>query len=311
VSWVAVIGGVVAAGSAAYQSNQAGKAAGKSAKGYQAGIDEQRRQFDTIMSMLAPQRGLGDQATNALARLYGYAPTASGVGGYGGYDPNAPKPPPGYVDPKGPSGAHGFGRSAMEFSDVLGLDPFGSSSKKKRAKKKAAAAQAQYEAELAAYNQQRQQQFATDQAALPQGLDVFQKSPDYQWKRDEGMRDIGNSFAARGGAFSGNALRALTDFNSNLASGEFGNFVNRQLAMAGLGQTATSQGVSSANYTGGNIANLLGQQGNARASGIVDQSNALTGGVNDLAGLWGSWQRNRQTAQPTGWANRQITAGYG
>lgn len=283
------------------QNQGAKSAAGASAAGSAAGIAEQRRQFDLIMSMLSGQRGLGNQATNALARLYGYKPTFVP-------DPN----PNAYMTPSQGSGdvfnSDGT-RSIIQGTDPLGLysggsvtaervlDPLGLFGGGKKKKKKQQQQQQQLAAQNAAYEQNvaaARAAFDAEQAALPQGLDVFQASPDYNFRRDEGMRNIENSFAARGGAASGNALRALTDFNSNLASGEFGNFVNRQLAMAGLGQTATNQGVNAAMYTGGNVANLLGQQGNARASGIVNQTNAWTNGLNDLAGIYGAWMRNKQ-----------------
>jgi hypothetical protein len=126
------------------------------------------------------------------------------------------------------------------------------------------------------------------------GLDVFTASPDYQFRRDEGNRDINNSFAARGGALSGNALRTLNQYNSDLASGEFGNYYNRRLAGAGLGQVATGQGVGAATNAGNNVSNLLSQQGNARASGIVDSTNAWTNGLNQAGQWYGNWLRNRQ-----------------
>jgi hypothetical protein len=122
----------------------------------------------------------------------------------------------------------------------------------------------------------------------------FYTSPDYNFRRTEGTRDINNSFAARGGALSGNALRGITDFNSNLASGEFNNFYQRRLQEAGLGGAATSQGVNAANYTGANVSNLLSDQGNARASGIINQNNALVGGLNQAGTWYGNWLRNRQ-----------------
>jgi hypothetical protein len=118
---------------------------------------------------------------------------------------------------------------------------------------------------------------------------AFFASPDYNFRRTEGMRDIGNSFAARGGAFSGNALRALTDFNSNLAAGEFGNYFNRQAALAGIGQTATNTSAQAGLNTSGNISNALINQGNARASGIQDKygsfNNAINGGIQNYL-LW-------------------------
>jgi hypothetical protein len=299
VSWAAVIGGVVAAGGAIYQSNQAGKASKKVSAASQAALDEQRRQFDLVMQMLNPQRQLGNSAINTLNRLQGFDPVYSPE-----YQPNS-------LYSTAPTSAGGGGSSTIRtltrdlprelagIGDIFGFDPFGSSSKKKKAKKAAEAAAA---AQAAALQQQQQQYntnrdaFIASERAKPQGLDVFTASPDYEFRRNEGLRGIENSFSARGGARSGNALRALADFNSNLASSEYGNFFNRLLAQAGLGQTATNNAVNSAQYTSGSIANLLGQQANARASGIVDQTNAITGGLNNLAGIYGAWLRNKQNS---------------
>lgn len=115
----------------------------------------------------------------------------------------------------------------------------------------------------------------------------FFTSPDYTFRRDEGQRGIGNSFAARGGAASGNALRALSQFNSNLASGEFGNYTNRLMSMAGLGQVANSQAASAGNnYTAG-LQQSNQQQGDARASGILGTTNSIINGLGDFAQYWG------------------------
>jgi hypothetical protein len=114
------------------------------------------------------------------------------------------------------------------------------------------------------------------------------------------MRDIGNSFAARGGAFSGNALKALTQFNQNLAAGSFGDWWNRTANRAGIGQTTASNLGSLGLQTAGNIGNILGTSatnignnliagGNARASGI----NQASQGAENALGFWlgGGWGR--------------------
>lgn len=131
-------------------------------------------------------------------------------------------------------------------------------------------------------------------------MSVFTNSPDYQFRRDEGTRDIGNSFAARGGAFSGNALRGLNDFNSGLASQEFGNYFNRQAALAGIGQTATNNantlGMNFANQGGNALANM----GDARASGIANQANIWGNALGGAANAFGQWYGNRNPYQNTG-----------
>ena len=119
--------------------------------------------------------------------------------------------------------------------------------------------------------------------ALPTGLDVFQASPDFQFRQEQGLEGIAQTLGAGGaGAFSGNALRSLNEFNSNLASGEFGDFINRRLAAAGLGQVSTSQAGQGALTTGLSVGNQLQNQGNARASGILGQTAATGNLVKDL-----------------------------
>lgn len=129
-------------------------------------------------------------------------------------------------------------------------------------------------------------------------MSQFFASPDYNFRRSEGQRDIGSSFAARGGAASGNALRALSEFNSNLASGEFGNWWNRTASQAGVGQTTAGNlgqlGANTANNISGilqnsatNIGNLGVAGANARASGLVGAANAQANGLNNTANILG------------------------
>lgn len=109
----------------------------------------------------------------------------------------------------------------------------------------------------------------------------FFTSPGFEFRRDEGLRTIGNQFSARGTALSGNALRELTNFNSGLASGEFGNFFNQQAALAGIGQTATNTtGILGAN-TAAQTGNFLGQQGSIRGSGILGQNSIWNNVINN------------------------------
>lgn len=132
--------------------------------------------------------------------------------------------------------------------------------------------------------------------AAPTGPDMsgFFNSPGYQFRRDEGTRDIGNSFGAAGGAFSGNALKALAEFNSGLASQEFGQHVNQLNQIAGNGQQATSEN----NQLGANAANVQGRNalyaGDSRASGIENTANIVGSGINQLGQIGGYYSQNRK-----------------
>lgn len=116
-------------------------------------------------------------------------------------------------------------------------------------------------------------------ALMSGDMSGFETSPGYNFVRSEGLRDINNSFAARGGALSGNALRALAQFNSGLASNEFGNYFERNARLAGLGGSATNNAAAYGAQSASNIGNALIGGGNARASGVLGVNNAIQGGI--------------------------------
>jgi hypothetical protein len=139
---------------------------------------------------------------------------------------------------------------------------------------------------------------------------AFFKSPDYQFRKDQGMQGIGNSFSASGGAKSGNALKALADFNSNLAAGEFGNYFNRQLALAGQGQASTNTSAQAGIATGGIVGNALQNSADTRASGVAGGYNAIGAGISGLGQGLGYYLQQRQN--PYGnYAPQANNWGYG
>jgi hypothetical protein len=155
------------------------------------------------------------------------------------------------------------------------------------------AAEAQERAALAAVEEQRRQYdqsradlqpwLTAGQGALGrlQDPNAFQASPSYDFRRNEGMRGIENSFAAGGMGQSGNALKALADFNSGLASQEHGQWWNQQAGLAGVGQTAGTNLGQLGQNTAANVGNALSQYGDARASGYLGRSAAFANGIND------------------------------
>ena len=119
----------------------------------------------------------------------------------------------------------------------------------------------------------------------------FRASPDYNFVRTEGQRGLEQSAAARGGAFSGNALRALSDYNQGLASEQYGAFYNRLAGVAGIGQNATN---STAAF-GANAANQIGANdiaaGDARASGIMGSAKSWTNALNTGLNAYGAYKK--------------------
>jgi hypothetical protein len=121
-------------------------------------------------------------------------------------------------------------------------------------------------------------------------MDDFEQDPGYQFRMDEGMKALERSAAARGGLFSGRAMKDTLRFGQGLGSQEYGaafdrfnvqntNTFNRLASIAGVGQTAANQtGAAAANYGNAAAGNIIGA-GNAAAAGRVGGANAISGGI--------------------------------
>jgi hypothetical protein len=103
----------------------------------------------------------------------------------------------------------------------------------------------------------------------------FSASPDYNFRLQQGQKALDQSAASRGNLLSGKQVKASQEFGGNLASGEYGNWFNRLMGVAGQGQQAANSENSSnlgATQLGNNALLAQGafqQQGaEALASGI-------------------------------------------
>jgi hypothetical protein len=140
-----------------------------------------------------------------------------------------------------------------------------------------------------------------------------QNDPGYQFRLQQGQQALQNSAAARGGLLTGGTAKALSDYNQNSASNEYGNVYNRALqnyntnyntftndqtntfnrlqALSGGGQVSAnnlnSAGLNFANSAGQigiGAANAIGQDyqniGAAQASGYNNGASATANAVN-------------------------------
>jgi hypothetical protein len=291
----AIAGTVLTIGATAYGANRANAAGRAGARGANNATAESARQYDQSRADQAPWMTTGAGAINQLGRLFGL-PTQTAQqsqwdnsqlvqsqGGIPTMDAQRYANDPAYkyawdktlaneqATRPGWSGQSTYNMRAND-SDWTRLN----------------STMGQY---LAEYNTQNPQQQQGGQAGSD--MSGFFTSPGYQFRRDEGTRGIERTAAAQGGAFSGNALKALAEFNSGLASQEFGQYFNQLASIAGLGQTATAQtGAMGANHANNASRNAL-YAGDARASGIENQANIIGQGVNGLAGMYGYYSRNR------------------
>ena len=158
---------------------------------------------------------------------------------------------------------------------------------------------------------------------------TLQEDPGYQFRVQEGQRDLERSAAGRGILQSGPTLKAITQYGQELGSQEYANAYGRAQAtygrdveaynramgryqlgydvgqglrgrqfnelatLAGIGQTSTSTLAGLGAQYAGQQGELSMQRGNALAAGQVGQANAYAagfGGIGNIANQYGQYQ---------------------
>lgn len=151
---------------------------------------------------------------------------------------------------------------------------------------------------------------------------ILAQDPGYQFRLQQGQLALERSAAAKGGAASGGALKALTQYGQDYASGEYNNafqrynttqsnLFNRLQTLAGTGLSAAGTGVGAGTATAGQESGNVTQGANTQAQNILQalgiQGNAITGAANATAsGYVGG--TNALTSGITGGVNSGLNA---
>jgi hypothetical protein len=118
-------------------------------------------------------------------------------------------------------------------------------------------------------------------------------NPLVSFLRDQGFESIQETAAANKRLGAGGTLKDLTQFNTDLASTIVPQLQNQRFNQlfntASLGSNAAAGVSTNQLNTASNIGNLLGAQGAAEASGIIGGANAITGGIQNIAGAAGAF----------------------
>lgn len=99
------------------------------------------------------------------------------------------------------------------------------------------------------------------------GMSDFEADPGYGFRMSEGMKALDRSAASRGGLLSGATLKGAQRYGQDMASQEYqnafnryqinrGNVLNSLQSLAGVGQTAVNQGITSGQQYATNVGNL-------------------------------------------------------
>lgn len=115
---------------------------------------------------------------------------------------------------------------------------------------------------------------------------AFYESPDYKFALEQGLRATNSGLAARGLSNSGRAMKELTRFGQGLASQQLNTYRNSLAALAGVGQTATTNTAQLGGATAANVGSAYQNAADARASGYIASGNAISGGINNAYGTY-------------------------
>lgn len=251
-SWATVAVAAASVVGGVLSSNAAKKGASAQTQSNEAAIAEQRRQYDLSRQDLAPWRTAGSNALSQMQIELGLAsPTAPLAG----------------TETSGP----GYDLSMFNWDWSPGGFYGGANGKTNPG----------FDYRINLPNTTTAANTSTAPAS------GFKATPGYEFVRSEGQRGLERSAAARGGAFSGNALRALDTFNNGLASQEYNNYYNRLAALSGTGQTASTNTAELGANAASRIGGYLQDSGMARASGIAGSANAWGQTINSLGGIFG------------------------
>ena len=116
----------------------------------------------------------------------------------------------------------------------------------------------------------------------------LESTPGYQFTRNQGLKSVQNSMAARGHGISGNALRGAADYATGLADQTFGqnfdryqtqqfNMYNRLMGLSQLGENAGAQTGAYGTQTSGQVGSNIIGGANATAAGQIGVANSLAG----------------------------------
>lgn len=110
-------------------------------------------------------------------------------------------------------------------------------------------------------------------------FDNFRNSTGYQFRVNEGGRALDNSYASRGVGQSGAAAKAALNYGQNIASGEFGNYLNALIGQQGVG-------LSAAGAQAGVSTNFVNQTTANNNSGASALANAAIAKGNATGNMW-------------------------
>jgi hypothetical protein len=112
--------------------------------------------------------------------------------------------------------------------------------------------------------------------------DYVLNNPLFNAMADKSKNDLFANQAAKGKVGSGGTAAALQDRLLQIGTDLVNNGINNRQNLVSMGENAAAGSGSAIQSTGNNVSNLLTQQGNAQAAGLVGAANAKTAATQNL-----------------------------
>lgn len=301
--WGAAIAAVGAVAGSAISSSAAGDASDAQQASSAAALAQQQQQFNTTQKNLQPWLTAGGGALGKLSTLYGLN-TTSGTAS-GAFNDNQP------ANVAAGTNAIQAATSAPTtvtdaYHQILGRDPdaaglayFSNLPLAQAISQIQGSAEAKQYAASGATNPYSAQGVASTAApaAAATGTSAtssvdpnadFYLSPDYQFQLTQGLKGLTAKGSATNGTNNGAQQKAEIDYAGNLASGQYQNYKNGLLSLAGLGSGASSTAATTGQSNANSQSAITTNAGNNLASSYLGQGTIASNGINSVAGQLGS-----------------------
>lgn len=242
------------------------RAADSAANASIAGVNENKRQFDTVLGLQAPAINTGNAARSLLASILGLdVPGSSFTAGGNGVAPGAPGGN-GVPTPTTPDRAQSHSRRILHVplptpaSTASQTTPTGTT-------------------------------FTSPASSALNPDEIMARLealPGYKFAVDQATKSAG-ALGSATGSLGGNVTSALADrVSQGIAMPTFENYLNRLAGLSGGAQTASNSASDAAITTGGLVGRGLENAGDSRASGILGQAGTQIGTLQGILGALGS-----------------------
>ncbi len=125
----------------------------------------------------------------------------------------------------------------------------------------------------------------------------YQQSPMAKYLMEEGVDSITGSNAAAGNLFSGASMQALENNRQQVIGADTADYFSKLFGMSNMGMSAAGNQASAGGAYANNVGNLAMQAANAKGQGYMASANAMSGFINDAAGIAGYYGWGQNTPQ--------------